>query len=193
MHEFCHTIDGALRRIDPDLERAQRTQPTRTPWARASGKTPTPARTRASTGPRSARPTSTATASTTGTTAPSARASSSRSTIRTATSWSGRPSTSTPSKTGATPSLQTLPKRDPAAAAAKFKIRSLLHEVHLGARVPRARPRGQRRGPAQGQRHDPQDVRLPPRHPQGPDRRRREAGRARPQEKTRRPARICCC
>ena len=42
---------------------------------------------------------------------------------------------------------------------------------------------GQRRGAAQGQRHDPQDVRLPPRHPQGDDRRRRSAGGAGPGEK----------
>ena len=64
--------------------------------------------------------------------------------------------------------------------AGQVQDRPVLHEVHLGPRVHRDRARGQRRGPAPGQRHDPQDVRLSPRHPQGTDRRRREAGRPGP-------------
>ena len=82
--------------------------------------------------------------------------------------------------------LQTAAERR--AAAGEVQDRSVLHEVHLGARVHRARSRGERRGAAEGQRHDPQDVRLPPRHPEGADRRRREARRAGPRRETRRPA-----
>ena len=74
-------------------------------------------------------------------------------------------------------------------AAGEVQDRPVLHEVHLGPRVPGARLEArQRRGAAQGQRHDPQDVRLPARHPEGDDRGRRAAGRAGPRGEAERPA-----
>ena len=84
--------------------------------------------------------------------------------------------------------LQKLPNVTP--PPEKFKIDPVLHEVHLGPRIPGDRPRGQRRGAAQGQRHDSQDVRLSARYSQGADYRRREAGGARPGRKPRRSAGI---
>ena len=44
VHEFCHTIDAALRPHRPDLARAARARPTATRSTRGCGRTPTPAR-----------------------------------------------------------------------------------------------------------------------------------------------------
>ena len=67
------------------------------------------------------------------------------------------------------------------AAAGEVQDRPVLHEVHLRPRVHGAGLEArERRGAAQGQRHDPQDVRLPARHPQGDDRGRRSPGCPRP-------------
>ena len=67
-----------------------------------------------------------------------------------------RRSTSARSRIGGTRSLQKLPNVMP--AAGQIQDRSVLHQIHLGPRVHRGRPRRERRGAAQGQRHDPQDC-----------------------------------
>ena len=75
VHEFCHTIDGTFRAIDSGWRERLRTAFIATQSTRAAIGTPTPPAIPANTGPRSASPTSTATASTTGITARSALAS----------------------------------------------------------------------------------------------------------------------
>ena len=75
VHEFCHTIDAALSRDRSGWQQAPEPDLSKRQESRVCGSTPTPAPIRASTGPRFASPTSTATASTTGTTTRSPRAS----------------------------------------------------------------------------------------------------------------------
>ena len=86
VHEFCHTIDSTLGRIDPTWRdrknAAYRNAGREGALLQHVRRLATPA----STGPRSPRRTSTATGSTTGIMGPSATASSSRHTIRWATS-----------------------------------------------------------------------------------------------------------
>ena len=74
VHEFAHTIDGALHAIDSGWRERLRTV-YRNAIDKAGIETPMPRATRQNTGPRSSSRTSTATASTTGTTARSAPAS----------------------------------------------------------------------------------------------------------------------
>ena len=144
VHEFSHTIDGTLHAIDAGWagrldavyknaiargrykERLRRGQSAR------------------NTGPRSSSRTSTAIASTTGTTARSARASSSRSDdpegydlVRT--TFNLTPGTGLAIRLVAN-AAQCRP------AAAEARNRPLLHQVHLGARVSGGRPGSQRRG-----------------------------------------------
>ena len=54
VHEFCHTIDAALRPDRPRAGASGWARPTATRSTRGCGRTPTPPPTRASTGPRSA-------------------------------------------------------------------------------------------------------------------------------------------
>ena len=84
VHEFCHTIDGTLRRWIPRGMSA-RTPSTGRPSTRVCGRTPTPARIPGNTGRKFARSILMPIGSTTGTTVPSAHASSSRCTIPRAT------------------------------------------------------------------------------------------------------------
>ena len=185
VHEFCHTIDSTLARIDPTW-RERKNALTRTRLAKGlfkdtyagSNSVRILGRDRPSLlrlqphqqlEPRPHRP-------------PRAAQDLRSRRLR---DWSGPPSISGPSRTGATASSRSSPASSPRPPGS----RSI--PTTRNSPGPASSPcsaAGQRRGPAPGQRHDPQDVRLSSRHPQGADRRRREAGRAGSAREDLRPA-----